>query len=302
MTAPALATPRLPLLRQTGTQVLEKLTTKLGVTEGPRNESFAGAWYGLDHNPWCAMGASWAIAESGDPLPIQTPKGFAWCPAGVEFFQRAGAWLPASAIPPAGALVFFDWSPNDGLHVAEHVGIAGQLGAGGVLLLTDRAGNILTTECNTSNPQAGAPDGVFHKTRNRAGIMGFGLPRYGGAVVQAVLPSPTYSTPPRVAPAPVPRTGLFPPARPAPVLMWQRDGFTHPTIRLGAGGAGRGASRDVLHAQRLLIRSGRNLVGDGAFGPYTDQATRTFQHLRGLVADGVIGPLTWAALHRPATA
>src|SRR6266702_3627544 len=34
---------------------------------------------------------------------------------------------------------------------------------------------------------------------------------------------------------------------------------------------------------------------DGAFGPITDQATRSWQSQNGIDPDGVVGPLTWTA-------
>jgi peptidoglycan hydrolase-like protein with peptidoglycan-binding domain len=65
-----------------------------------------------------------------------------------------------------------------------------------------------------------------------------------------------------------------------------------PVLKTGSNGA--------------AVKEWQGLIGitpaDGAFGPQTDQTTRTFQTLNGLPADGIVGPMTWAAgLARPAT-
>jgi peptidoglycan hydrolase-like protein with peptidoglycan-binding domain len=52
----------------------------------------------------------------------------------------------------------------------------------------------------------------------------------------------------------------------------------------------------VKAAQRLLNKYGYGLGVDGAFGPATTSATRSFQSSHGLAVDGVIGPNTWSAL------
>jgi hypothetical protein len=67
-------------------------------------------------------------------------------------------------------------------------------------------------------------------------------------------------------------------------------GGDRPMLRLGSRGD------DVRTCQRRLNLKGADLVEDGAFGPKTDGAVRSFQSSNGLAADGVVGPLTWAAL------
>lgn len=58
-----------------------------------------------------------------------------------------------------------------------------------------------------------------------------------------------------------------------------------PTIRFGATGA----------AVRVL-QTRLRLTADGAFGPRTEYAVRTFQGANGLRVDGVVGAKTWKAL------
>lgn len=67
---------------------------------------------------------------------------------------------------------------------------------------------------------------------------------------------------------------------------------TPPTLRNGSHGP------DVKRLQRILVMI--KLLGferiDGAFGPTTETAVRSFQEGAGLGVDGIVGPLTWAAL------
>lgn len=59
-----------------------------------------------------------------------------------------------------------------------------------------------------------------------------------------------------------------------------------PTLRRGSHGP------DVVHLQQRL-----GITADGAFGPKTEAAVRTYQRAHGLVADGIVGSRTWASLY-----
>jgi N-acetyl-anhydromuramyl-L-alanine amidase AmpD len=52
----------------------------------------------------------------------------------------------------------------------------------------------------------------------------------------------------------------------------------------------------VKGAQSQLNRHGATLTVDGAFGPATESAVRSFQTRRGITVDGVVGPVTWQHL------
>ncbi len=63
-----------------------------------------------------------------------------------------------------------------------------------------------------------------------------------------------------------------------------------PLLRTGSHG------EPVRSLQYLLRSQGLPVTVDGAFGPQTGSAVRTFQRGHGLVPDGVVGPLTWGRL------
>lgn len=62
------------------------------------------------------------------------------------------------------------------------------------------------------------------------------------------------------------------------------------TVRQGDSGSA------VQAVQVLLNARGQSVTADGAFGPATASAVRSFQSASGLSADGVVGPRTWDAL------
>ena len=61
-------------------------------------------------------------------------------------------------------------------------------------------------------------------------------------------------------------------------------------LRIGNSGAA------VAALQRVLVKLGHDLAVDGAFGPNTERAVRSFQGGAGLAVDGIVGPDTKAAL------
>lgn len=62
------------------------------------------------------------------------------------------------------------------------------------------------------------------------------------------------------------------------------------TVREGSNGEA------VKAVQTLLVKNGRSVSVDGAFGPGTKSAVISFQSAHGLAADGVVGPNTWQQL------
>lgn len=66
---------------------------------------------------------------------------------------------------------------------------------------------------------------------------------------------------------------------------------TMPIVRKGS----QGTAVEVLQARVNQIMNAKLSV-DGAFGPATESAVKSFQHRAGLTADGIVGPGTWRAL------
>ncbi len=64
-----------------------------------------------------------------------------------------------------------------------------------------------------------------------------------------------------------------------------------PTVRRGTSATGL-----ATLIQYLLRARGATITADGAFGPGTEAAVKSFQSANGLVADGVIGAATWEKL------
>lgn len=97
-------------------------------------------YFGSNGVPYCAMFASWVLAQHG----MVPPGGiFAYVPAGIQAAGRAGRLVPTTAGRP-GDLICFDWN-RDG--VADHVGI----------IVAHHGGQTYTTiEGNTSTGSGGS--------------------------------------------------------------------------------------------------------------------------------------------------
>lgn len=150
--------------------------------EGANNDSLFGRWYGANHQAWCAMFVSYVFFQAGgiNLVSAQTKKGFAYCPAGVAWFQKLKQWHSARDAQP-GDVVFFDWNHNGG---AEHVGI--------VVKNDPKKQVVYTIEGNTSSGAAGSQsngDGVYRRTRPYSFVLGVGRPAYP-APVKAPVAAP----------------------------------------------------------------------------------------------------------------
>ncbi len=126
----------------TSSQVLDNARASLGVTRAPVNDTDFGRWYGMNHNPWCAMAVSKWSFDAGLPIPATTTKGYAYCPSGVAYFKRLGR---------------FSDQPSVGAHVK----------------ILDN-GVVQTIEGNTN-------DAVMRRNR-KSFIVGYGHPPYSDAV------------------------------------------------------------------------------------------------------------------------
>ena len=152
----------------TALDVLNVARSQIGFIEGPMNENPYGIWYGIPNASYCAMGISWCFAQVGlsHLVAAQTPRGFAYCPAGLSWFQRQGLVVNKYAALP-GDLVFFSW----GSGVAEHVEIVEAASKDG----------LTTIGFNTSNSNTKAAangGGCYREHRPYLYVMAIVRPRY----------------------------------------------------------------------------------------------------------------------------
>lgn len=161
----------------TAEQVLRRARSQLGVAETPpgSNQVLYCDWYGAK-GPWCAMFVSWCVFEEGLPLAASTVKGFAYTPAGAQWFQRRGAWTTGRPAP--GHIVFYDF-PGDDIRRISHVGIVESV---------DDDGTIVAIEGNTDE-RGGRTGGQVMRRRRRAGIVGYGIPDYAPTPSASSSPS-----------------------------------------------------------------------------------------------------------------
>jgi hypothetical protein len=160
----------------TPAQVLRRARSQLGVAETPSgsNQVLYCDWYGLQ-GPWCAMFVSWCTFQEGLPLAASTSKGFAYTPAGAQWFQRHGAWTTDRPAP--GHIVFYDF-PGDDIRRISHVGIVESV---------EDDGTIVAIEGNTDD-RGGRTGGQVMRRRRRTGIVGYGIPAYEDATSGLIVP------------------------------------------------------------------------------------------------------------------
>lgn len=149
-------------------KVIARAISQLGVAESPRysNNTPYSRWYGII-GPWCAMFVSWCFYFSGFPIKITNAKGFAYCPAGVDWFKRNGAWAGRTVRPKRGWIIFFDFIGRP-----SHTGIVE-----GVLA----DGRIVCLEGNTNASGSRTGGAVMRHYRSTASVVGYGVINYSGS-------------------------------------------------------------------------------------------------------------------------
>jgi CHAP domain len=152
----------------TALDVLNVARSQIGFIEGPMNENPYGIWYGIPNASYCAMGISWCFAQVGlsHLVAAQTPKGFAYCPAGLTWFQRQGLVVNKYQAQP-GDIVFFSW----GTGVAEHVEIVEAASADGLTTI-----GFNTSDQNTKAAANGG--GCYREHRPYLYVMAIVRPKY----------------------------------------------------------------------------------------------------------------------------
>ena len=169
ITGPALADEQVPAGAKA---VIKKaaILAKEGYREGQNNDTTIGKWYGMNHQPWCAMFVSWCFNEAGltKLVAAQSEKGFASCNVGLKWFTNRKQIVSVGQARP-GDIVFFHFGHGT---KANHVGI--------VYENHPDKGYMLTYEGNTSDPKGSQRDGdgVYKKKRNYGVVVAIARPKY----------------------------------------------------------------------------------------------------------------------------
>ena len=122
------------ILATTASDMVAIAQSQIGQTGGQPYWS----WYGFGSRvEWCAIFVSWCANQCGYLDAGILPK-FASCGVGVKWFQNRGQWLPGSATPEPGMVIFFQWYGSDSL-IADHVGIVEKVENGRVYTIEGNA-------------------------------------------------------------------------------------------------------------------------------------------------------------------
>jgi hypothetical protein len=151
-------------------KLMELCQAKVGYQEGTNNDTEFGVWFGLNHQPWCAMSASKMYFDAGAIASVAPAKskGFASCDAWLKHFAKNNQLVPVGQAQ-AGDIVFFQFDEDA---EPDHVGIV--------------KGNNSTLkymycyEGNTSADKGGSQsngDGYYLKKRNYSLIMAVARPK-----------------------------------------------------------------------------------------------------------------------------
>ncbi len=230
-------------------------------TKYARDLAAAGYYNGNKNGyAWCDVFVDWCFFRAFGPdaqrIQCQTGDLGAACIYSAQYFMMQGRY---DQVPKPGDQVF--------------INVNGQIGHTGIVVEISNS-SITVVEGNSSDRVQKL---IYDRSSPR--IAGYGHPKYDGEMIPEKI------------------TGERPPDLPG--------GNTHEvTVLLSLLARGLSGST-VKNAQTLLIRHGYSCGGrvisgrenpDGDFGPATEKAVKSFQHLRKLEADGEIGEKTWSAL------
>lgn len=100
------------------------------------------SWYGFNSRvEWCAIFVSWCAEQCGLIDSGALPK-FSGVGTGVNWFRSRGQWLPGSATPEPGMIIFFKWYGSDSL-IADHVGIVERVENGRVYTIEGNSNDMV---------------------------------------------------------------------------------------------------------------------------------------------------------------
>jgi hypothetical protein len=248
--------------------IIEIAKKEVGTIEGPKdNETKYGAWMKVNFQPWCQSFVSWCAYTAG---VAKFPKSASTVAASDEF-KKQGRWADArNDDPTPGDWIYFDF-PDDGVNRISHVGLC---------VKNNGDGTIQVIEGNTSGTAKGDQRNggmCVEKTRGYVkdnkkklmnAVVGWGRPVYAGEE-NAPLLSKRDAAPTTAAPSA--------PKKSAPAAF--------KPLKNGSKG------QAVKNVQTLL-----GLKADGAFGPGTEKAVKSFQSTSKLPITGIVDANTLKAL------
>ena len=155
-------------------EVLNVARTQVGFIEGTNNDNPFGIYYGMNHQPYCAMFVSWCFDKAGASALVaaQTSKGFAYCPAGLSWFQQKKQVIGKYDGQP-GDIVFFSFTGNG---VADHVEIIEAASRDGI---TTIGGNTSPDHALTASQANG--NGVYRRHRPYLYVLAIVRPAYNAS-------------------------------------------------------------------------------------------------------------------------
>jgi hypothetical protein len=132
----------------------------VGYVEGGSNDTFYGAWYGMNNQPYCAMAVTyWYEIDGGGSPSFARGAAYSYCPYMLSDAKAGRGGLSITNSPIPGDVVLFDFG-WDGL--ADHVG----------LFLSGNAQSFKTIEANTSPEGGGGSQsnggGVYQRNRSQS--------------------------------------------------------------------------------------------------------------------------------------
>ena len=155
----------------TALDIVNTAQKQVGFVEGTNNDNPYGTWYEMYHEPYCAMFVSWVFAENNlsNLVAAQTTKGFAYCPAGLSWFQREGRIVDKYSGEP-GDIVFYSFAGNG---QADHVEIIVNASKDGI---TTVGGNTSPDHALTASQANG--NGVYLRHRPYLYVLAIARPAY----------------------------------------------------------------------------------------------------------------------------
>ena len=155
----------------TALDIVNTAQKQVGFVEGTNNDNPYGTWYEMNHEPYCAMFVSWVFAENNlsNLVAAQTTKGFAYCPAGLSWFQREGRIVDKYSGQP-GDIVFYSFAGNG---QADHVEIIVNASKDGI---TTVGGNTSPDHALTASQANG--NGVYLRHRPYLYVLAIARPAY----------------------------------------------------------------------------------------------------------------------------